>query len=214
PVAIEPVAAVASPPTNLTVAAPSQDLVTLNWTAPVGDVDGAKPASVVGYNVYRRRADSETGGELLNSTPTAETKFEDRKFVYKTDYVYFVRALSQGANGLIESSDGEAKQFTPIDTFPPAVPDPVSIASANGVISLFWPASPESDVAGYFGYRADSADGKDADWVKLTPQPSEPTTFRDDQVVVDRTYYYRVSAIDRFNNESARSRVAGETVHP
>src|SRR5262249_54628110 len=79
-VAIEPVAAIASPPTDLTVAAPAQDLVTVTWTAPLADVNGAKPASVVGYNVYRRTADAEAGGDLLNSTPIAETKFEDRKF--------------------------------------------------------------------------------------------------------------------------------------
>jgi len=213
-VAIEPVAAISTPPTDLTAAAPSQDLIALSWTAPTSDVNGARPASVIGYNVYRRRADAAAGGDLLNSTPLPETKFEDRKFAYKEPYLYFVRAVSQGANGLIESADSEVKDFTAIDTFPPATPDPVSIASANGVISIFWPASPESDVVGYNVYRADSPDAKDSEWVKLTPQPSEPTTFRDDQVVIDRTYYYRVTSIDRFNNESPRSRPVGETVHP
>ena len=125
-----------------------------------------------------------------------------------------MRALSQGASGLIESTDSEPLSFKPIDTFATATPDPVSIASANGTISLFWPSSPERDVIGYNVYRARSEHSPDNDWVKLNDQPLTTVTFRDDQVVVDQTYFYRVTAIDRFNNESARSRVTSETAHP
>jgi len=39
-------------------------------------------------------------------------------------------------------------------------------------------------------------------------------TYRDDRVTIDQVYYYKVSAVDRFNNESKPSRVVSETAHP
>jgi hypothetical protein len=213
-VAIEPVPGIALPPGGLTVAEQKQDAVTLSWSPPEANVDGGQPATVVGYNLYRRNARRAAGGEPLNSEPIPAITFTDTKFQYGVDYIYFVRALSQGASGLIESADSPPLQFTPKDTFEPSMPDPVTVASANGVISLFWPSAPERDVVGYNVYRAASADAPQDQWVKLTPQPIAPVTFRDDRVQIDQTYFYRITAIDRFNNESRPSQVVSETVHP
>jgi hypothetical protein len=212
-VAVEPAPGIALPPVTL-VAVDVQDAITISWSPPAGNVDGVTPASVVGYNVYRRSAKYDFGGDLLNSEPISGTSFTDTKFQYLSDYVYFVRALSQGANGLIESADSEPLPLTPEDKFAPAAPDPVSVASANGTISLFWPSSPERDVVGYNVYRADSADAPDLSWIKLNDQPMTTVTFRDDRVVIDQTYFYRVTAVDRFNNESSRSHIVSEAAHP
>lgn len=213
-VAVEPAAKVALPPRDLKAVATAQDVISLTWSAPEANVDGTQPASLAGYNVYRRRANRDSGGELLNDDPVTEAGFSDTRFAYKADYVYFVRSLSQGAAGLIESEDSQPFALTPVDTFAPEAPNPVSIASANGTISLFWPSSPERDVIGYNLYRAVSADAPDAEWIKLNEQPVTPVTFRDDRVVIDQTYFYRVTAIDRFGNESVASKVITETVHP
>jgi hypothetical protein len=213
-VAIEPAPTIAFPPTDLRAVAPTQDVITLTWKAPEGNVDGTRPAAIVAYNIYRRIADRPGTGELLNTEPLADTTFTDSQFQYKRDYVYIVRALSQGANGLIESGDSDTLAFTPIDTFPPTAPDPVTVASANGVVSLFWPSAPEHDVVGYNVYRADAADAPDKDWIKLTAQPITPVTFRDDRVTIDQIYFYRVTAMDRFDNESKPSHVVSETAHP
>ena len=214
-VAVEPAAKVALAPRELTGATLKQDVISLSWKTPEGNVDGTQPASIAGYNVYRRRANRDTGGdEPLNEEPLTDTNFADTRFEYKTDYVYFVRSLSQGAVGLIESEDSEPFTITPVDTFAPAAPNPVSIASANGTISLFWPSSPERDVIGYNVYRAPSENAPDAEWVRLNEQPVTPVTFRDDRVVIDQIYFYRVTAVDRFANESAPSKVIKETAHP
>ena len=213
-VALEPSPGIALPPGGLKVTDQKQDQVTLSWNVPESNVDGSQPATVVGYNIYRRNAKRNSTGSPLNSEPLADTTFVDSKFQYQVDYVYFVRALSQGANGLIESADGEALAFTPVDTFPPSTPDPVTLASSNGTISLFWPSNPERDVVGYNVYRASSADTPDKDWLKLTAQPITTVTYRDDRVTIDQVYYYKVSAVDRFNNESKPSRVVSETAHP
>jgi hypothetical protein len=213
-VAIEPAPGIALPPGGLTIADQRQDAVTLSWAVPEANVDGTQPATVVGYNLYRRNAKKATAGEPLNSEPITSATFTDTKFQYGADYIYVARALSQGANGLIESADSPPLRFTPRDTFPPSTPGPVTIASANGVISLFWPSAPERDVVGYHIYRAGSADAPNDQWIKLTPQPITPVTFRDDRVQIDQPYFYRVTAIDRFNNESTPSPVVSETAHP
>jgi fibronectin type 3 domain-containing protein len=213
-VVIEPASAVALPPSDVTAKADTQDSIAVSWSAPNANVNGATPASVVGYNIYRRNAKRPFAEDLLNTEPLTTTSFVDTKFQYQVEYVYTVRSLSQGANGLIESADSEPFRFTPVDAFAPAPPDPVSIASSNGTISLFWPSNPERDVIGYNVYRATSADTPDKDWTKMNDQPLTPVTFRDDLVVIDQTYFYRVTAVDRFNNESGRSRIVSETAHP
>jgi hypothetical protein len=213
-VAIEPAPGIAMPPTNVSALADAQDVVTITWLPPAANVDGITPAAVVGYNVYRRPQRRDFGGDLLNSEPISASRFSDSKFQYQIDYVYFVRALSQGANGLIESADSEPFSFTPVDRFAPSAPNPVSIASSNGSISLFWPSSAERDVIVYNVYRAGSGVAPESAWIKLNEQPVTPVTFRDEQVVMDNTYFYRVTSVDRFNNESERSRIVSETVHP
>lgn len=213
-VAIEPAPMIAMPPADLTAKSDVQDAITISWSPPAANVDGGSPASVVGYNVYRRLARRQFGGELLNPEPLTVASFTDTRFQYLAEYTYTVRALSPGTSGLIESSDSDPLSFKPIDTFAPSAPDPVSVASANGTISLFWPSSPERDVIGYNVYRAGSAKPSDNDWTKLNDQPLTAVTFRDDRVVIDQAYFYYVTAIDRFNNESARSRIISETAHP
>ena len=213
-VMVEPAVVIALPPAGLSAKADTQDAITISWFPPAANVDGGAPAAVVGYNVYRRTSRRDFGGELLNSEPLTVASFTDTRFQYRVNYVYFVRALSQGASGLVESSDSELLSFRPMDTFAPSAPDPVSLASANGTISLFWPSSPERDVIGYNVYRASSPDPSDKDLIKLNDQPITTVTFRDDLVVIDRRYFYQVTAVDRFNNESARSRIVSETAHP
>jgi hypothetical protein len=213
-VAIEPVARISLPPGELTVTAQDQDAITLEWKPPEGNIDGTTPASVIGYNVYRRVAARTAAARPLNEDPVTEARYVDNRFEYGVDYVYFVRALSAGTVGLIESADCNTVALTPVDTYPPSSPEPVSIASANGVISLFWPHNPERDVAGYNVYRAGAADAPDIAWTKLNPQPLSPVTFRDDTVVVDRKYFYRVTAVDQFKNESTPSKAVSEVARP
>lgn len=213
-VALEPSPGIALPPTDLRVTDQAQDAITIAWSQPEANVTGARPASVVGYNIYRRAGKRRQAGEPLNSEPLTEPVYTDTRFQYEADYVYIVRTLSQGADGLIESADSEPLEFTPEDDFPPTVPDPVSIASANGVVSLFWPTSPERDVAGYNIYRGSSADAPESGWTRLNASPHTAVTFRDDRVTIGQRYFYRVTAIDRFDNESDPSSVVSETANP
>lgn len=209
---VEPKRIVAAAPTNLRVASEAQDEIVLLWDPPGSNADGSQPASFVGYNIYRRAAGRPAPHEPLNPEPLAEPKFTDRKFRYRAEYIYTVRAVTQSGSGFVESADSAQLRFRPIDRFPPSQPGPVSIASTGGVISLFWPSNPEQDVIGYNVYRAESPDQKN--WIKLNSQPLSTVTFRDERVVVGTRYYYRVTAVDRFDNESEPSPVVSQTANP
>jgi hypothetical protein len=222
-IAVEPGAIVAEPPSRLRIVNLRQDEVGVEWDPPKMNADGSAPALVAGYNVYRQLSGRPPASEPLNSEPLADPTFTDRRFRYRAEYTYFVRAVSPSGKGLVESTDSEPVRFVPEDKFAPAAPDPVTLASANGVISLFWPSSSQPDVVGYLVYRSDAgqADGENAgkdpdagDWARLVPQPITTTTFRDDRVVLGKKYFYKVTAIDRFDNESPTSRIVSETANP
>jgi hypothetical protein len=213
-VAIVPAALIALEPTNLQVASQAQDELTIQWDEPAGNVDGSGPAALVGYNLYRVKPNRKIVRETLNSEPITGTSFVDRTFQYKSEYTYIVRALSQGANGLIESADSKPLTFLPLDRFKPEAPNPVSIASANGTISLFWPSSSEKDVVRYNIFRAASETAAENEWLKIGTVEAKFVTFRDERVVIDNRYFYRVTAVDRFDNESSPSSIVSETAHP
>jgi hypothetical protein len=241
-VEVNPNPNVAMPPMRLVVSNQVQDKITLSWDAPLGNVNGKMPANVVGYNIYKRVIGSEKDPdnpngvaagkpeqkakkepissrppefELLNKEgPLSGPTFTDTRFRYLTQYEYMVRALSAGESGLIESENSIPYPFTPKDTFKPSPPDSVTIASANAVISLFWPANPETDVVGYNIYRSDSPDAAAQNWVKLNPKLNPAVTFRDETPRIGIRYYYRVTAVDRFDNESDPSAVVSEVANP
>ncbi|HEY6327982.1 MAG TPA: hypothetical protein VI756_01505 [Blastocatellia bacterium] len=236
---IEPNPSVAMPPIVDPEVLQAQDKVTVSWKPPTGNVDGRVPANVVGYNIYRRTigepkepATAETTNgtkakpaqspsnkrppefELLNKDPWIDQSFTDIHFKYLAKYEYMVRAVSAGTSGLIESQDSTTIAVTPVDTFKPSRPDNLSIASANKVISLFWPANTEHDVAGYNVYRSDRPAAQAGDWIKLTARPSPATTYHDETATIGLRYYYRITAVDKFDNESEPSAVVSEVANP
>jgi len=212
-VSVEPVPGIARPPSQL-AATQSQDQITLTWTPPSQNIDGTSPAQVVGYNVYRAKPSADRFGRPLNDRPLPEPRFTDRNFIYQTPSVYIVRSVSQAPDQLVESTDSDRLDVTPRDTFPPASPSNVTVASAGGIVSLFWPTNSESDVVGYFVERAEGDGGTDAAWTRLNDKPTTRTTYRDDRVRVGSRYAYRVIAVDRFGNASAPSAIVAETASP
>ncbi len=212
---IVPLIDLALPPTGLS-ATQQEKQIDLKWSAPAANESGTAPANVAAYNLYRRTGDSLV---KLNAQPLTEPRFTDRNFVFGANYQYTIRALSllPGSATLataIESNESTPLVHTPKDTFPPAVPGPVTIASIGGIVSLFWPLNQETDVAGYNIYRAESEQAPPAQWTKLNAQLHKSASFRDDRVQVGKAYFYQISAVDIYGNESQRSSVVSETVNP
>ncbi len=212
---IVPLFDLALPPTGLNIAQQERQ-IDLTWAAPAANESGTAPANVAGYNLYRRSGDAVV---KLNAQPLTEPRFSDRSFAFGAEYQYTVRALSllPGSASLasaIESNESAPLAHSPKDTFPPVAPNPVTIASIGGMVSLFWPLNQEPDVAGYNIYRAESAQTPPSQWVKLNAQLHKTASFRDDRVQVGKEYFYQVTALDVYGNESSRSEMKSETVNP
>jgi hypothetical protein len=210
---IEPLLSLALPPAHLT-AKQDEKQIEITWEPPAGNMNETSPANVAGYNIYRRQ-----GGVFvkINREPLREPRFNDRDFQFGANYQYIVRSLSfkpgsASLNESIESDDSQLFYHTPKDTFPPAPPEHITIASINSVVSVFWPLSAEPDVVGYNIYRADEESAAPEKWIKLNPELYKTASFRDDHVQVGKKYFYQITAVDAYANESARSETVSETV--
>jgi hypothetical protein len=212
---IEPVFNLALPPAVLK-AKQVETQIEITWDPPAGNMNETSPANVAGYNIYRRQ-----GGSFykINAEPLLDPRFIDRSFQFGANYQYMVRSLSfkTGAASLSESIESDGSQpldYTPKDTFPPAPPKPITIASINSMVSLFWPLNAEPDVVGYNIYRAEDEGAPPEKWVKLNPELHRTASFRDDRAQVGKKYLYQITAVDAYGNESARSETVSETVAP
>jgi fibronectin type 3 domain-containing protein len=148
------------------------------------------------YNVYDSKA-----GTLLTAAPVAETSYTDPRIAWGEERCYVVRAVERVAALSVESEAQTPRCITLVDTFPPAAPKDLKAVSTEGVISLIWEASPESDLAGYIILRAQA--------------PAEPTTAVvsapvletsfNDAVQAGIRFVYAVRAVDRAGNASPPS---------
>lgn len=208
---IEPTARVAESPQNPTSQV-AQNSIAFRWNSPAQNVDGSVPANILGFNIYRIE-DEKNAQKLLNSSPITANEFADKSFEFDKSYTYFLRTVSLGSNGQpIESSDSDVVKITPKDTFPPAAPSAVTIAAAPNTISIFFASNVENDIAGYQIYRSTNRNLPKTDWTLLTPQLLTTNTFQDSNVESGKTYYYYVTAVDRFKNISEISEIVSETL--
>lgn len=208
---IEPTSKVATNPNGLTAEA-SQDAIRLKWQPSPGNIDGSTPPSVLGYNVYRSTSSKEPG-KLLNKTPVTAVGFDDEFFEFGKDYYYFIRAVSTGTQAEpIESAESNIVKFKAVDTFAPAAPSAITIAASPTTISIFWAVNVEKDVVEYNVYRSEDKDRPKVEWKQLTTELLKMNTFQDTKVESGKTYYYYLTATDKFKNVSETSEIISETV--
>jgi fibronectin type 3 domain-containing protein len=212
---MEPAAKVAEPPTIIKTGNEySESALTITWEAPKKNTDGSTPVNLLGYNIYRSggtRAKSVQGA--LNPEPITATHYEDRTFKFGDKYVYLVRSVSLGTEGKpVESLDSNKLPLAPVDVYPPAAPENLSVGPAPGRLSIFWVANSEPDLAGYYVYRSTDPNLPKDKWLKLTPTLYTKTTFTDQNVEAGKTYYYYVVAVDAAGNRSPASEVASDAV--
>lgn len=211
---LEPAARIALPPSITTTGKEvSEDAITISWQAPAANIDGSTPVNLLGYNVYRVTAQDGEGSEPLNDTPISDTQFQDRSFKFGETYQYVVRSVSLGTGGgQVESLNSNSISVSPVDTFPPSAPASITVAAAPGRLSVFFPANPEPDIAGYNIYRSIDPDLPKDKWNKLNVELLTRTTFQDEKVESGRRYYYYLTAVDQAGNVSPPSEVVSETV--
>jgi fibronectin type 3 domain-containing protein len=212
---IEPAAKIAEPPV-LQDKEVSENGIALRWNAPVANIDGSTPVNLLGYNLYRiEQAQNEVSQTPLNTALISGTSYVDKDFRFGEKYTYVVRSVSLGTGGAqVESLNSNAIAVEPLDVFAPSPPADIRInaAATPARISLFFPANPERDVAGYNIYRSTDADLPKERWIKLNDALLTRTTFQDETVESGKKYFYYLTAVDTAGNTSAPSEVVSDTV--
>jgi serine protease len=181
-----------SAPTGLSASA-GNGTVALDWS-------NNTEADLDGYIVYR--ATSAAGPyAALNSNPLGASAYTDGSVTNGTTYYYRVTAVDIAGN---ESADSATVSGTPEggDTTPPAAPTGLSGTSTRNSVSLNWADNSESDLAGYFVYRATRSGGP---FTRVTGSPVGASAYVDTGLNSRTRYFYYVTATDTSGNESGQS---------
>ena len=120
--------------------------------------------------------------------------------------------LGTPEGGQVESLNSNSITVSPQDVFKPSAPTNITVAAAPGRLSIFFPANPEADVAGYNIYRSTDPDVPKSQWTKLNSALLTRTTFQDERVESGKRYYYYLTAVDGAGNTSDASEVVSEVV--
>ncbi|MDQ2085051.1 PKD domain-containing protein [Herbivorax sp. ANBcel31] len=115
------------------------------------------------------------------------------------DGVYYVRAVAYDKAGNVSI----CKSFVEyrIDNTPPMPPTGVRVEDTEGEITIVWDESEETNIMYYNVYRSEDREGS----YTLVRGKLSSLGYIDRNVEMDKTYYYRVSAINRAGNESDKS---------
>ena len=89
------------------------------------------------------------------------------------------------------------------DTTPPAAPTALSARSGDGVVSLSWTPPDNQDVAGYRVYRSTSSPVRAV--APASGDPLVPGPAYTGEAQNGETYFYAVTAVDYYGNESMMS---------
>jgi fibronectin type 3 domain-containing protein len=211
---IEPAARIAQPPTMIATGKEVQeDAITISWQPPSANIDGSTPVNLLGYNVYRLAEPESEVRQPINDSLVSGTQYRDKNFKFGENYRYVVRSVSLGTEAAqVESLNSNSISVSPRDTFPPSAPASITVAAAPGRLSIFFPANPEGDIAGYNIYRSTDPDLPKDRWNKLNATLLTRTTFQDEKVESGKRYYYYLTAVDQAGNISPPSEVVSETV--
>ena len=162
--------------------------VQLIWT-------GAGPR----YRIFRAEAD----GQPAPLADTERSPYLDATTLFGTHYRYMVQTIAADNQRSLVSAEAE---ITPVDTFPPAIPEGLSAVPTPQSIELSWTRNTETDLRGYNILR--STDG--APFEKIATLVDVPA-YSDSKIELGKRYRYTVSAVDQTGNESQQSALTEAT---
>ncbi len=183
----------ADPPTGL-AATPVSEMVLLDWNDN-NEVDFG------GYNVYRSQT-SGSGYSKINSTLLSDSNYIDGTVLPDMNYFYVVTAVDIFSH---ESGYSNEESVTTFDTTPPAAPTGLATSDGNETILLYWNNNTEEDVNGYNIYRSTTSG---SGYIQLNGTILSNPEYTDNDVSNGTIYYYVVTAVDNFLNESEYSEQA------
>lgn len=170
----------------------------LSWSAPAETISGQPATNLSAYRIYR----SPTGKPSFQiRSEVSGLVYRDVGFEFGHTYIYKVTAVAKQDGTVAESEESLAAEITPRDVFPPDVPRGLSAVYTTDAVELIWTANFEPDLAGYNVYRREEGGAAQKINQKLLGTP----IVRDTSVAAGHKYFYRVTALDLTNNESAPS---------
>jgi fibronectin type 3 domain-containing protein len=180
-------------PANVTAEAQSSSSINVSW----GSVSGAS-----GYRVYRANS---SGGYYSVVDSTSSTSYTDTGLSSNTTYYYKVSAWndygesSQSSYDYATTSGGSGVPATPTDV--------VATAQSSSSISVSWGSV--SGASGYRVYRASSSGGYYSELGS-----TYGTSYTDNGLSSNTTYYYKVSAWNAYGEGSQSSYASATTSAP
>jgi len=169
--------------------------VCLEWLPPAGMLDGATPATVAGYAVYRRDADEEAYDEWIGVLP--RPPYVDAGVAPGRKLVYTVRAAPTTDLPPVLGPAADEVLVDTTDVFPPRAPDGLLVLAEETGNRLVWNPSLARDLAGYRVYARDGA----GEWRRLADGLADPAFY---DAAAPRGRRYGVTAVDAAGNESPR----------
>ncbi|MBI5701139.1 hypothetical protein HZC34_04740 [Candidatus Saganbacteria bacterium] len=155
-------------------------------------------AHVTGYKIYRMSAGSSDFNLL--STQGKVNKYSDHSVESGQTYIYAVRSIGDGSDS--DLSIAAVIIFTLVDKIAPAAPVSLSVSSGTTTVSLDWQKNSEADLSGYNIYRKTE---DEALFNKINKKPIVSNYFSDTSLASNKTYQYKVTAVDTSSNESGPS---------
>jgi len=204
----------------------TRSAIILSWT-PAATPEAAAALGIVSvrYRIYRSSKTSTSPlndvskGASVSATSIpfeqvgelSEPPYRDSTFTFGRTYAYYVVSVAQYGVSAVESEASRTVEVTPRGTFAPPAPTGLvaavapATASTPARVDLSWDISSASNVAGYNIYRSTANAGSADRWDRLNSSPLLTPTFRDIPTVSGKQYFYRVTVVDSFGNESAPS---------
>ena len=183
----------------------------LNGGAELSWLSNSEP-DLAGYNVSRSTT---VGGPygLVYAALVTGTTYTDLGLVNGTTYFYVVVAADTSNNESALSNEASATPDGGLpDITPPGAPTGVGATPGDGQLQLSWNANGELDLAGYNAYRSTTSG---TGFVKINIALLTSTSLLDTALTNGTTYFYVVTAVDTFGNESLDStEVSGTPAAP
>ena len=136
--------------------------------------------------------------ELDTAPKTANVNYEFDISGYD-EGAYYVRGIAYDKAGNVSTNTFFVEYR--IDTTPPMAPPGVKTESSDGEIIIVWDESDDTGIRYYNVYRSEEKEGTYA----VVKERLASLGYIDRNVEINKTYYYKVSAVDEAGNESEKS---------
>ena len=173
--------------------------VKLEWTPQLVD-------DLAGFNVYRHHHAGEAKIKLNAVLLSRVTVNYSDQLTETGNYYYSVSAVDVAGN---ETVSGDI-MVDIHDIFPPAIPQNVVIVADSGEFRLQWDPVADSDLAGYFVYRAlTDENNEDNEFIVMNTTPIIGTTYIDKlPKKIRNKFVYTVVSMDTSFNHSEHSKLS------